>query len=232
MKLGILLLLVSALVAGQGLFAQAPAPPPPPSGTQKQPADTPRPPAQSNPFPDDTTNVPLMPNGNTPAAPLHSAEDAAPAGAPAADVDPVRSPDDPLPDADTSAQGFSSSAAGLENVIPPPDTDIDKKGRAQPPEHQESAKEDESVGSYYLDQKDWKGALSRFESAVVLDPENPDVYWGLGEAQRHLGKLAEAKAAYEKLVEYDPDSKHGKQAKKILNSPEMANAPTASAKQP
>ena len=58
------------------------------------------------------------------------------------------------------------------------------------------------------------------------------MYWGLGEAQRHLGKLAEAKSAYEKLIEYDPDSKHGKEAKKILKSPEMANAPAAAAKQP
>ena len=41
---------------------------------------------------------------------------------------------------------------------------------------------------------------------LVLDPENPEVYWGMGEAQRHLGKFAEAKASYEKLVEYDPDS--------------------------
>jgi len=85
---------------------------------------------------------------------------------------------------------------------------------------------------YLLDKKNWKAALSRYESAVVLDPENPEVYWGMGEAQRHLGKLAEAKAAYEKLVEYDPDSKHGKEARKILSTPEMANAPTAAAKQP
>ena len=117
--------------------------------------------------------------------------------------------------------------------MPPPDTDINaqrnKKGRgAPPPEHQETAAEDEKVGNYYLDEKNWRAALSRFESALVLDPENPDVYWGMAEAQRHLGKFAEAKASYEKLVEYDPDSKHGKEAKKILKSPELANAPTAS----
>jgi TolA-binding protein len=67
---------------------------------------------------------------------------------------------------------------------------------------------------------------------VVLDPENPEVYWGLGEAQRHLGKFAEARASYQKLVEYDPDCKHAKEAKKILKEPEMANAPTASATKP
>ena len=50
----------------------------------------------------------------------------------------------------------------------------------------ETAKEDEDVGGLYLSQKNWRAAQSRFESAVVLDPENPDVYWGLAEAQRHL----------------------------------------------
>jgi tetratricopeptide (TPR) repeat protein len=67
---------------------------------------------------------------------------------------------------------------------------------------------------------------------VVLDPENPEVYWGLGEAQRHLGQLTEAKANYEKLVEYDPDSKHGKDARKMLKEPELANAPTAAKAKP
>jgi tetratricopeptide (TPR) repeat protein len=149
------------------------------------------------------------------------------------DVDPVRSPDDPQGDVDTGAQGFSSSASGLDNVMPPPDTDVGargaKKGRnAPPPEHHETAQEDEKVAEYYLDQKNWKAALSRYESAVVLDPENPEVYWGLGEAERHLGNFAEAKAAYEKLVEYDPDSKHGKEAKKLLKSPELASAAKSS----
>jgi hypothetical protein len=230
MKLGIAMVLAAGLVAGAKPHARAQAPP---SQTQ-----SPKPSNQSNPFPEDTNNVPLMPDGNAPAAPdvPHSA--APPAAAPVADVDPVRSPDDPAGGADTDAMGFSSSASGLDNVMQPADTDTDnrrgKKGKPAPPPptHQESAAENEKVGDYYLDQKNWKAALSRFESAVVLDPENPEVYWGMGEAQRHLGKLAEAKAAYEKLVEYDPDSRHGKEARKILKSAEMANAPSASAKQP
>lgn len=205
-----------------------------PSETQKTPANPQKPPAQANPFPADTNNVPVLPNGQTPApAPEAPSNATTPSSLSTADVDPVRSPDDPAPDADTSAQGFSSSASGLDKVMPPPDTDIGRKGKGTPPlEHQETAAEDEKVGNYYLDEKNWKAALSRFESAVVLDPENPEVYWGLGEARRHLGQFAEAKVSYEKLVEYDPDSKHGKEAKKILKSPEMANAPTASAAKP
>jgi tetratricopeptide (TPR) repeat protein len=227
MKLGMAVVLVGILVAGQRAHSQSPTPQPSKPAQQSKP---------SNPFPEDTNNVPVMSNGNAPAA-KDVQRNVPPAEAPAADADPVRSPDDPVGNANTDAQGFSSSASGIDNFTPPPDIDADqrrgKKGKAAPPpEHTESAAEDEKVGDYYLDQKNWKAALSRYESAVVLDPENPEVYWGMGEAQRHLGKLAEAKAAYEKLVEYDPDSKHGKEAKKILKGPEMANAPTASAKQP
>lgn len=194
--------------------AQAPAQAQKPPGSQQQ-----KPPTAANPFPEDTGNVPLMPNGNAPAAPERPANASAPSNLPQGDVDPVRSPDDPPSDSASEAQSFSSSAAGLDNVMPPPDTDIGhRKGKNEPaPEHQETAQEDERVGAYYLDEKNWKAALSRFESAVVLDPENPEVYWGLGEAQRHLGKFSEAKAAYAKLVEYDPDSKHGKEAKMVTN---------------
>jgi hypothetical protein len=234
MKLRIAAVLAAGLAAGVSQAQAPPAQPNRPAETQQQP---PKPPAQSNPFPEDTNNVPVMTNDSAPAAPDLGRPEP-PASVPSADADPVRSPDDPVGSVDTSSQGFSSSSSGLDNVMPPPDTDIDqrrgKKGRvAVPePEHKESAADDEKVGDYYLDQKNWKAALSRYESAVVLDPENPEVYWGMGEAQRHLGKLAEAKAAYEKLVEYDPDSRHGKEAKKILKTPEMASAPTASARQP
>ena len=111
---------------------------------------------------------------------------------------------------------------------PPPDT-RKEKGQEANATPKEGPKEDENVGSYYLQSKDWKGALSRFESAMVLDPENPDVYWGLAEAERHLGQFAEAKANYLKVMEYDPDSRHSKDAKKILKEPEMTNARAVSA---
>ena len=239
MKLAIpiAVLLACGFVAGPSSTAQSSSPAQSqskPSDQQKAPPNPQQPGSQSNPFPEDTNSVPLMPNGNTPAAPDVPSSSAAPGDLPRADVDPVRSPDDPMPDSSTATQGFSSSTTGMDRVLPPPDTDSsggNNKNHAAP-EHQESAAEDENVGRYYLDQKNWRAALSRFESAVVLDPENPEVYWGLGEAQRHLGKLAEAKASYQKLVEYDPDSKHGKEARKMLKDPELANAPTAAASKP
>src|SRR5215469_3159937 len=64
MRVGIALLLIAGLAVGHGLCAQA-APP-----QQNKPAEPQKkqPPAEANPFPDDTTTVPLMPSGNAPAA--------------------------------------------------------------------------------------------------------------------------------------------------------------------
>ena len=42
-----------------------------------------------------------------------------------------------------------------------------------------------------------------------------------------MGDYANARANYEKVIEYDPDSKHAKDAKKALKEPELANAKSA-----
>jgi hypothetical protein len=182
-------------------------------------------PADVNPFPEDTGAVPVIGQGAAAAAASPESRDtAAGADMPFSDSDPARSPDEGMPIQDG---GFSSSAQGAEPVVSEPDKDKKKRGRRDSddePAKVVGPKEDESVGAYYLERKNWKAALSRFTSAMVLDPENPDVYWGLAEAERNMGQLAEAKANYQKVVDYDPDSKHGKEARRLLKTPELANA--------
>ena len=214
--------------ASQGSSQNKPAPAAPkPGNTEPKPGNG------SNPFPTDTNTVPVLPSANSSGTPARNEDVPAYNSVPLpGDIaDPVRSPDDPdANSAASSSSGSSSSdsASGLDELVkPPPDTGK-QKGRQADAGPPEGPKVDESVGSYYLESHDWKGALSRFESALVLDPENPDVYWGLAEAQRHLGDYASAKANYLKVMEYDPDSKHSKDAKKILKEPEMANAPAVS----
>ncbi len=224
-------------VAPVPIHAQAPAGGGQSNSSQSKPADAQKPSEspESNPFPEDTSSVPVIPTNSSPAAPP-PAIDAADAGRiylPRVDSDPVRSPDDPASDADESqGEGFSSSQQGIDNLIQPPPEDPrrDKKRKGddldEPMPHV-GAKEDINVGTYYLESGNWRGALSRFESALVLAPDNPEVYWGLGEAQRHLGNFSAAKAYYQKLVDYDPDSRHGKDARKILKQPEMVSATAA-----
>ena len=238
--------LTVCLTAGHRLLAQAPA-----AGdtkSQSKPADASQKPqsnslqpgatthSSSNPFPEDTSTVPVMPSRTTPVLPEGTYHSPVSYGIPlrGEDVDPVRSPDDPEPtaasgsDTDSSANS-SSSLTGIETLLPTPGDDQPngKKRKLliiKEPTHQEAASKDIEVGSYYLQTKNWKGALSRFESALVLDPENPEVYWGLAEAEHHLGDYAHAKENYLKLLEYDPDGPHGKQARKELKDPALDKA--------
>jgi len=222
------------LISAVGLLSQSA----PPSQQQKPPAQQPaQKPANSNPFPEDTTNIPVVPTTAQPAAPP-------PASSPEntgsettsllkGDSDPARSPDDPV-ETDTSADGFSSSLAGSGDVNIPDEDRPEKhrRGQQQPAAKQVTAKENEDVGEFELSRKNWRAALSRFQSALVTDSENPDVYWGIAEAQRGLGKFADAKSNYQKVVDYeDPESKHSKEAKKLLKSPQLANAPAVSSNQ-
>jgi hypothetical protein len=237
------LVLACLAIAGARLRAQAPSNPSgssqnqPAAGAQIPPAaQTPaRVQTQSdqNPFPEDTTDVPVLPTRSSPGT-IPGDNDESPAGRipmPAADVDPVRSPEEAGAAAENQQQGSSSSSAGMSGLFPPADDDAqpqptkrNRKGQQIDPEHHETAAEDESVGSYYLDNKDWRAALSRYQSALVLDPDNPDVYWGLAEAERHLGNFAEARANYQKVMDYDPGSRHAKEARKALEDPAIANA--------
>jgi hypothetical protein len=226
------------------LLAQAPAAGDPAAAGQSKPADESRKPAASqsgsNPFPEDTSTVPVMPSTSTPALPdrTYNGAENAPAPLPGDDLDPVRSPDDPAPEAASGQpEESSSSRAGLENLLTRPDEDQPAKSKkkllvVKEPTHQEAASKDLEVGGYYLQTKNWRAALSRFESALVLDPENPEVYWGLAESARHLGNLADARANYQKVAEYDPDSRHGKEAIKALKEPEIANGKNAASETP
>ncbi len=232
------LVLAGCLMAARGVCAQA-------AGDQQK--QNPQPPAQSapphspqdaNPFPTDTNNVPVMPSHGEPDIPETPAGEGEGVhfSLPSVDRDPAASPDAPAIE-EQGGEPVSESSSGnsnLDSILPTPGDDENsggKRGRrgvsptAAPPK--ETAAEDLSVGKYYLDNKNWRAALSRFQSAMVLAPDEPEVYWGLAESERHLGDLAAAKANYEKVAEYDPDSRHGKEARKALKDPEIANAKPA-----
>src|SRR5579863_2323190 len=184
----------------------------------------------SNPFPENTDSVPVLPNRDSPDVPSGDESPGVAAPMPPDDADPVRSPEDAAAGDGSGYSSSSSSLAGMGDLNPPDDDDTTQPGKHKKkseevvPEHHETAAEDENVGGYYLSNKDWKAALSRFQSAMVLDPDNPDVYWGLAEAERHLGEFADARANYLKVQEYDPGSRHAKEAGKALEDPEIANA--------
>ena len=248
---GVALVLACLLIAAPGILAQAQNADGASGSSQNKPAANAQAPASpqqpvpvqpqsnSNPFPEDTSKVPVMPTGNIPDLPPGTGDsDKNRVSLPEDDLDPVRSPEDEGAAAQSGERSSSSSLTGMGGLLSGPDDEAqpgkrNRKGSQVVPEHHETAAEDENVGSYYLDSKNWKAALSRYQSAMVLDPDNPEVYWGLAESQRHLGDFASARANYQKVVDYDPDSRHGKDARKALKEPEIANAkPMANATPP
>ena len=224
-----LVLPAACLLSAPCLSAQQPPQNPPPATQQPAQAQP-----NSNPFPEDTGNVPVLPNAKTPTVPDYSgSEGAAQVNVPAGDRDPARSPDDAnggMPE--SSGSESSSSVPDIDSMIPKDDTDTKRHGKGAAPEYHETAANDIDVGNYELDRKNWKGALSRFQSAMVLDPENPDAFFGMAEAARHLGDFSSARSYYQRVVDYDPDSKHGKEARKELKDPQIANAQAAKSAAP
>jgi len=196
---------------------------------QASPQSSPK--AGTNPFPEDTSNVPVMPSKLTPDIPAgdFSESDSAAGSLPGDDMDPVRSPDEAgAESASVQEMESSSDVRSMDSLLPAPgDEDTGKKNKKDDGTEglpKESAKEDITVGKYYLDQKNWKAAQSRFQSALVLSPEDPDVYWGLAESARHLGSFWDARTNYEKVIEYDPGSKHAREAEKALKDPAIEDA--------
>jgi tetratricopeptide (TPR) repeat protein len=245
---GIAMVLAGCLMAVPGLLAQAQgsnwasgsgdAGQKKPNGAQQQNGQQgaqPKPQSGGNPFPEDTNSVPVMPSKLTPDVPKGDFSEAEGGGIPAPrnDEDPVRSPDETgAGGGNAQDQESSSNTRSLDSLLPAPgDNDTNDRGKKRSSvldgAPKETSTQDISVGKYYLDNKNWRAALSRFQSALVLAPDEPDVYWGLAESQRHLGDFANARANYQKVIDYDPDSKHAKEAKKALKDPEIANAKAA-----
>lgn len=195
---------------------------------QKQPAPTapsaPETQSKGNPFPGSTSNVPVLPSSPQGYVPESAnVPEATRSAFPPDDQDPVASPDENTADSG-EVQGFSSSQSGVDDILPPPSPPEGKNNQGIMTAQQESPENDISVGDYYMSVKNWRAALSRFQSALVLEPDNPEVYWGLAESERHTGDFALAREHYMKVLEYDPGSKHAKEAKKALKNPEIANA--------
>ena len=231
------LVLACCLASGPRLRAQTPANPPASAQTnpaQNSPTQQTAPKPDISSFPTDTSSVPVLPSNSTPPVSDRSFsrldDDASlpRVPIPTVDTDPVRSPDDPAADSNSAPDSSSSSSlAGMDKLLPKPDDEEPGKHRrltSDAPAHPETAKEDVNVGSYYLDIKNWKAALSRFQSAMVLDPEILTSTGVLAETERHLGNFAQARAHYQQVLDYDPDGPHGKQARKALKDPEIANA--------
>jgi tetratricopeptide (TPR) repeat protein len=70
-------------------------------------------------------------------------------------------------------------------------------------------------------------AIDKFQQVVRLDPQNAQAYFSLGVALEAKGAVNEAKQAYEKAAELEPDNKEYAQSAKVLEKHAGAHAKTA-----
>jgi Flp pilus assembly protein TadD len=70
-----------------------------------------------------------------------------------------------------------------------------------------ASSDDFAIGKKAIDSKNWQQAVDSFSKVVKEDPKNADAYNYLGYANRWLGRLPAAFAAYDKALALNPKHK-------------------------
>jgi hypothetical protein len=137
----------------------------------------------------------------------------------------------PLQDAGSSGESSSSSSSSSggtnDSNTDTADNDAAAKaaaarhaarGRSLAPKQTPAQREDEdlTVASFYMNDKDYKGAYLRALDAVSIAADDPDAHLALAEAARKLGKLDEAEKHYKLCLTLDPVPKVKKAAQAAL----------------
>lgn len=72
------------------------------------------------------------------------------------------------------------------------------------------------VGNFYFRKGNYRAAAARFKEATKWNEGYAEAYRRLGEAQEKLKNRKEAREAYQKYLELEPDGKHAKEVRKKL----------------
>lgn len=119
-------------------------------------------------------------------------------------------------------QNFSSSQVHLKGMELAPSTGDEDEAPIQAssplPYNPKLAKKDASIGDFYLETGDYKGAYDRFVEAARSDPGNAEAVWGLAESAHFLQKNDVAIKNYRLYLAALPNGPHAKQIRKTLKS--------------
>lgn len=136
--------------------------------------------------------------------------------------------DNPFPEAvsKAAAKAAGSDPAQQTPVKPqlPPgvsssqSTSADDEAAGEVTQDPARSKKDTEVGRFYLTTGNLQGALTRFQDASASDPTNVDAIFGLAEAQRMLGKKADAAREYQMYLAIVPNGPKAKEASKALKT--------------
>ena len=72
------------------------------------------------------------------------------------------------------------------------------------------------VGNFYWHKADYHAALARYERASKYNPNSPEAFFKIGEAEERLKNQDAAKIAFQRVIQIAPDSKFAHDAEKKL----------------
>jgi Flp pilus assembly protein TadD len=115
---------------------------------------------------------------------------------------------------------FLSLAAGMQQrpVIEqePPEEDRSVSEKQEYTFNPLQSAKEMKVGNFYFKKGSYRAAARRFEEATRWDPNNTEAWLRLGESQVKLGDRKAARAAWEKVIELEPEGKHSADLRKKL----------------
>lgn len=115
------------------------------------------------------------------------------------------------------SSGSSSSHVDLNRLNAPPGSPLRiSNGEGGYIHDPQLAAQDDKVGGFYLQTKDYKGAYDRFLEATRVAPEDANAVFGLAEASRGLNRNQEAITNYTIYLQAFPNGKKAKDAEKAL----------------
>ena len=101
----------------------------------------------------------------------------------------------------------------------PPEEDVTFDPKTEYVLNPLQAEKEIRVGAFYFKKGSYKAAVRRFEESVKWDPNSAEGWYRLGEARFKVGgQVKEAREAWEKYLQIEPDGKYAAEFKKRLAS--------------
>jgi len=200
------------------------SPPVQPSTPVAPPTDArPTPPLQSPPR-SDGKEFPFPGEDKPPAATTPSAGDAGKA------APPTDKKDFPFPD-ETPKPAATATPPKTETAPPPPPQpgyssssssglhdEGSSGGETIAVPDAKRADKDKSVARFYWNVGDYAGSYLRYKDAVNYAPRDPEMWFGLADSERMLGKYTSAREHYQKYLQIAPQGSQAKEAAKYLHA--------------
>ncbi len=178
--------------------------------------------ADQNPFPEAQSEKAAQQQDNAPSAPAPQSTQP-PKGSSTADRNPFpeaqseKAAEKDQQEQQKADQDYSSSSSGVKGLDLPAQAGPLPAGAPGASEfNPRLARKDVSVGNFYLQTGDYKGAYDRFLEATQVNPGSADAVYGLAEAARRLNKRDVALQYYQLYLAALPDGPKAKDARKAL----------------